>query len=297
MHRAMASAVSIGAGVGRKTPRRPWVVLAVCAPVLFAAGQAALEWRHERLLREFITSRGLAPVPFTAGDAARNVGWSLVLFLACALAGIVLATRGYRFAWAAPAAIFIFGTAIGAGHFPETIGAAWMGPQAIAGHSIAHWYLQLWCGAVTDLVLVSLPAIPFVLANARRRPAWRPGRADALAFLVVATGVAIVLRANAILGHSSPGPVVIASVCAFAVLAGIERPWWPWAQLIVSMGVAGTLGSLLWIVFPSAGIEASTWSQVTGLLPDVVPVAVCALIASLWEPLSHALRRSGAPRA
>jgi len=209
-----------------------------------------------------------------------------------ALAGVVLAIRGYRFAWAAPAAIFVLGNAIGAGHYPQTIGVAWMGPQAIDGHSIAHWYAQLWGGAAIDLVLVSLPVVPFLGGGSSRRTAWRPARADVLAFLVVITGMAIVLRANAVVGSAPPRPTVVASACAFALLAGTARPWRPWSQLVVSLGVAGTLGGLVWILFPSGGIELSVWSQVTSIVPDAVPVVACALIASLWESLARAMRHA-----
>ena len=158
---------------------------------------------------------------------------------------------------------------------------------------MSHWYAQLWGGSLLDLVLVSLPALPFLRPEGDRRARWRPRGDHVISLLVVGTAVAIVLRTTTVVNNSGPLPSVLGAACAFALLAGTARPWWPWATVLVSFGLVGTLGSLLWVVIPLPGGESnpvSVWGQTSGLFLDGLPVVGCALIASLWDRLADAMR-------
>ncbi len=135
----MATAVSIEAVAGRQRSRRWATLLAAAAPVLFVGTQIALELEHQRLERAAVATRGLPELGHPLYDLSTGVGYSLIVYLAIAFGGIVLAKRGYRVAWAAPAAIFVLGAPIGAPHFPQPLGVGWNFPNRIGGIPVAHW--------------------------------------------------------------------------------------------------------------------------------------------------------------
>src|SRR5438552_4816856 len=144
----MSTAVPLlGGFVGSR--RRRWsTVVAAAAPALFAAVQIALELHELAALRALYAAHGLPPPDQGLYELSTSVGYSIVLYLALAFGGIVLARRGYRFAWVAPAAIFILGSAIGVPHFPQPIGVGWTSGQAYGGVAAPHWYARLWGGSL-----------------------------------------------------------------------------------------------------------------------------------------------------
>jgi hypothetical protein len=110
---------------------------------------------------------------------------------------------------------------------------------------------------------------------------------------MVAMGVVIVLRTGMIVNDAKPLPAVLASACAFAMLAGTTRPWWPWAAALFALVVAGALGGLFWALVPQPAADRANVSlvtQITGGLGDPLPLVVCALVVSVWDRLADAAR-------
>src|SRR6185503_15264303 len=183
---------------------------------------------------------------------------SMLIWLALALPGMMLAAAGRRLGALIPAAAAMVGVAAG------TI-VSWV--TGISGQHVflgvngsigsgsgASFWSQHSAGAIAvNLVLVSLPAIAVAARRARpgRQPGPRPANADVLAGMVAcAAGVAVIagagVRSHLLYGSEWSGAAaldVVVSVVvmvAFGAVLGTDRRWWPWAlapvALLLSLG-------------------------------------------------------------
>jgi hypothetical protein len=278
--------------------RRSFVVASAIAGGTFVLIQTALAIYNEDRLTQAAAHGEL--VPFTLKpEVVRVLSSSIVAvatYTGAALAGLVIARRGHRILFAAPAAVLAFLPLIGAPHLPRPIGAEWT-LTCEATCSGLPWFGSGWVGGTLDLALILVPG----LLASRRVPAhrWR-GVFTAPTVASLGFGVSLALLVDrtsvVVIGHETDVPALIA-VAAFGFLAGARR--WPWAHVIVALALtAGFLDALRWALVPPysfGGYGYAAWRQVVSALEDAGPFVACALLVALWEPvarlLSWAVRR------
>ena len=98
------------------------------------------------------------------------------------------------------------------------------------------------------------------LASPRRLCRGRPSATRSSRCWRWGLSVAIVLRTTLIVNNTKPSPVVVASACAFALLAGTLGRRGRGRRLLVALGVGGTLGGLFWVLLPQPSGQAMSSS-------------------------------------
>jgi hypothetical protein len=275
---------------------RPALIATAIGFVVFLLIQGILAGYNVHVVQDAI-SRGLVNgYPSDLASLSRRLTIALIVggvsYPLFALAGVVIASRGYRFLFMLPAASFVLVAAIGTGygHQPQAIGTQWQ-IQCFSMNvtCTGPWFAHPWLGPLLDLGLVLIPgSVVAVRVRARR---W-PGVTDAPAIAAILTTVALVAMAAwtiAIVQNSVDLPAV-AAIGALGIVIGTARRWWPWLHVLFAVLVTGALTSLLWFVV-NPDPTFSELSAVPYIAVDTWPIVVIGLIASGWQPLAWVLRQ------
>ena len=225
------------------------------------------------------------------------LGLAVPVYAGVILAGVVIASRGHRRLFAAPAGIVALLSVVGAPHLPRPIGYEW-NVVCMTPTCPGIWVANLWVGGLIDLALVLAPG--FVLSRSVAARTWpEPRGAAAFAAAGLAIGLAVMVdRTTAVVIGNRVDPSAFVAVTAFGLLAGMSRRWWPWAHIVATAALVGSLMSLLLIVLdPFNPVDLSTaWSSVVFVAEDLAPYLICVLVVACWEPLAHVMRRAlGSP--
>ncbi len=227
---------------------------------------------------------------------AAYVGGSLLIGLALALPGVVLAAAGRRVTALMPLALvplMLLGAEVVSwfalqpkangllGIFETPIGGT-VGRSFWQGHTV-------WARGV-DLVLVGIPAVAVALLVRPRRhvAVVRPSAKGALLATGTCTAaIAVIVWASARLHVMSPfgadtaTPVVV--MAAFGAVLGTDRRWWPWS--IVPVAFLLSLGPAMALFALPGHFVAMTW------FGAVLPYALVGLASSAWQPLAKGFSR------
>ena len=239
---------------------------------------------------------------------AAYAGGSLLIGLALALPGVILAATGRRLSALVPV-----GAAGIATIFAATV---WfVGRQASqylfgiggsvfigSGEGHAYWQTHGVQSIAVDLVLVCVPAlaVAFLLRPARRpTPEPLPRHAARLATFAVAGGLVAVrigfshLPSDLFVRSMADTWISAMVMLVFGAMLGTDRRWWPWA--LVPVAVVLSLGPAMLVMSIPTTLTAYTW------FAGVVPLVCAGFVGSLWRPIAErfAGRHTGerAPRA
>ena len=270
-------------------PRDAWpgqVVLSLLGPLGFVAVQWRLNVRYWHAAHASAFAHGYVSAAWAEIRwISANVAPDLLVYAGLAGGCLILVALGYRVLWALPAILFAIIPMAGAGHAPQFIGTGWYALLDTAYRSSFGISVAASCA---DLVMVLVPGAVW-LGAVPRRARQRLGSTDILALAVVIVVIAIIVRTSLVVDNSVPGLGMLWSVCVFALLASTSRPWWPWAPLLMACLINGLVGNLWFLIGMSGG---RTILAIQTALGEQLAIALCALLASCWEPLSRAMRRS-----
>jgi len=233
---------------------------------------------------------------------AAYAGGSLLIGLALALPGVILAATGRRFSALVPvgaagvATIFAAIVWFVGRHASQYLfgigGSVFIG----SGEGHAYWQTHGVQSISADLVLVSVPAlaVAFLLRPVRRpRPEPLPRHAAWLATFAVASGMVAVRIGfshlpSDLFVRSMPDTWISAMVMlVFGAMLGTDRRWWPWA--LVPVAVVLSLGPAMLVMSIPTTLTAFTW------FAGVVPLVAAGFVGSLWRPIAE--RFAGRHRA
>jgi len=275
---------------------RPAIVATAIGLTVFLLIQGILAAYNVHVIRDAI-NRGLVngyPSVFTSLPRRLAISYieGAISYPFFALAGVVIARRGYRLLFVLPAASFVLVAAIGSGygHQPQAIGTQWQ-IQCFSMNLACSgpWFAHPWFGPLLDLGLVLIPGL--VVAGRVRARRW-PGVADAPAMAASLATVALVAMAGWTIAviESSVNLPAAAAVGAFGIIIGATRPWWPWLHVLFAALVAGSLAPLASsILFPYPGFSSLEALHYVAL--SAWPIVLIGLLASGRQPLAWMLRR------
>jgi len=269
------------------------IVAIISTLLVFLLIQTLLAAYNVEAVRDALAKKLYEPFP---GDRL-TLFWRLypsaisgaLAFVTLAAAGVLLAYRGYRLLFTAPAVAYVFASVAMPPHVPEALGRQWS-PVCFSAiqRCATPWFGHPWVGPAIDAALVLIPGA-LVARRTLRTPAVHR-RDDAVvaaklacAALVATAGWAIVVVQNGI------DLKALAAVALMGLILGTPRPWTPWFQILVALvlgqSLAWALDSLVWSD-PSYGLrDALPW-----LAAETWPVVAAGLIASAWQPLAAAIR-------
>ena len=227
-------------------------------------------------------------------------GGSILIWLALAIPGVVLAASGRRASSLGPVSL------AAAGALVVSVVALPSGstqPFGIADTFFASgevgrfWGIHTALAILVDLILVSIPAIAvaFVLRPRRRPPApILPRHAVWASTLTIGATIVAIRIAWPNLPHEEffSGPLddiglSMAVIVLFGAMLGTDRRWWPWA--LVPAAVLLSLGPATALMSIPSNLTTFMW------FADALPLAVVGLVASLWRPLATRFAGRRAP--
>jgi hypothetical protein len=239
---------------------------------------------------------------------AAYAGGSLLVGLALALPGVILAASGRRFSALVPVSAAGAATMFAAlvwfvgRHASQYLFGITDSVFIGSGEGHAYWQIHGVQSIAADLVLVCVPAlaVAFLLRPARGpRPEPLPRHAAWLATFTVASGLIAVrvgfshLPSVRFVRSMADTWISATVMLVFGALLGTDRRWWPWA--LVPVAVMLSLGPTMLIMSIPTTLTAFSW------FAGVVPLVAAGFVGSLWRPIAerfagrHAAERT--PRA
>jgi hypothetical protein len=240
---------------------------------------------------ERLRASGLGPTP---QDTICHTNWShffmreaaSTLFIAAgfALSCLILVAAGRRLSAFVPL-LALFG--------PLSYG--WFDRAPVSGPGSTWWTLAA-------VALIAAPAAT-LLAVGRFHPKQQI-RAGPLMMLASAVLLALATAAEALAAHHlasvtswlaisdvwGSGIRLFMPILLFGAALGTNRRWWPWSIAFVALLECGVFSQVT---------EATLWPRplMWELAGAVVPLSICGLIWSAWQPLAERLARWRDPRA
>ncbi len=266
---------------------RPLAVAAVAlgCGLVFVLIQDALAVHFIQALHRLASRSGRPPVGLRSVGLVQGQTMleAAAIYAAFAGAGLVLVSVGRRVLFVAPAVAFVaYGVAV-AGHSPQPIGTQWSTCVDVC----SSWYQNAWLATFVSLVLVLLPAALVARSVVGRR--WLdPIDTATMSGLGLALLLAFIAYRTIGVVQGSTDLQASLTVTTFALLAGTAKRWWPWTHVLLALVLSGTVSLMIWdALYPTArgDIAPYAWQQ-------ALPLAVIALLASLWQPVARVLRGS-----
>jgi hypothetical protein len=225
---------------------------------------------------------------------AASMGGSLLVGLALALPGVILAASGRRFSALVPvgaagvATLFAAGVWFVGWHASQYLFGVRDSVFIGSGVGHAYWQIHGVQSIAADLVLVCVPtlAVAFLVRPARRpRPEPLPRRAAWLATFAVASGMVAVrigfshLPSDLFVQSFADTWISAMVMLVFGAMLGTDRRWWPWA--LVPVAVVLSLGPAMLVMSIPTALTAFSW------FGGVLPLVCAGFVGSLWRPIAE----------
>lgn len=289
------------------------VVLCAAAAVLYAWMRVPVAGQIHAQLTSYCDTLAMQPGDWTCrlsrtSVLAAYIGGSLLVGLALALPGVILAASGRRFSALVPVGAAGIGTIFASvvwfvgRHASQYLFGITDSVFIGSGEGHAYWQIHGVQSIAADLVLISVPAlaVAFLVRPARRpRPEPLPRRAAWLATFAVASGLVAVrigfshLPSDLFVQSFADTWISATLMLVFGAMLGTDRRWWPWA--LVPVAVVLSLGPAMLVMSIPTTLTAFSW------FGGVVPLVCAGFVGSLWRPIAErfAGRRTTerAPRA
>jgi hypothetical protein len=289
------------------------VILCAAAAILYAWMRVPVAGQVHAHLTSYCDTLAMQPGDWTCRLSRTSVlaaytGGSLLVGLALALPGVILAASGRRFSALIPVGAAGVATLFAAGLWF----VGWHASQYLfgitdsvfigSGVGHAYWQTHGVQSIAADLVLVCVPtlAVAFLIRPARRpRPEPLPRHAAWLATFAVASGLVAVrigfshLPSDLFVQSFADTWISAMVMLVFGAMLGTDRRWWPWA--LVPVAVVLSLGPAMLVMSIPTDLTAFSW------FGGVLPLVCAGFVGSLWRPIAerfagqHTAQR--APRA